>query len=503
MMEISKSLKRNTVANYVGIGYATITGIVILPFYLQYLGAEAYGLVGFFALMQAWLNLLDMGLSPTLARQVAYARGRDRGFDDFIKLLRSFEIIFLILATLVAIFIILSSDWISRNWINAEVLDSGTIAYSISIMGALIGLRFFASLYRSGINGMEDQVWLNAANISIVSLKFIGSLLFLHFISTEIIHFFEYQLLVGILEVIILIIRLYKILPVVCDGYGFKFSLKSVRSIAPFALSIAYTAGIWIVLMQLDKLLLSGILSLSEFGYFTIVGLAASGLIQLFMPVMSALLPRMTVMVAEGKAEEMISMYRKATQFVSVVVISAALVMAVFGYQLLYAWTGDSEAADWGQDVLFWFVLGNAVVALSSFQYNLQNAYGDLKLHVKGSTISAVLQIPVIYYAATRYGAIGAGIAWFGFRFIWFLWWTPIVHCKFAPNLHLRWLFVDIVPIIAAGLVAVYIINVTFNITNESRLGIAFDLIMFFLIMIGLTSLGSSRVVKWVFDKCC
>ena len=31
------------------------------PLYIKYMGAEAYGLVGFFTMLQAWFGLLDMG----------------------------------------------------------------------------------------------------------------------------------------------------------------------------------------------------------------------------------------------------------------------------------------------------------------------------------------------------------------------------------------------------------------------------------------------------------
>lgn len=167
------SIKKNILANYIGQGYTAIIGIIILPFYLEYLGAEAYGLVGLFVLMQAWMYLLDIGISPTLGREIAFARGREHGFRHFIKLLRSFEIIFFIVASLVTILIVVFSDWISLNWINAEELSVDVMADSISLMGIIIGLRFFTSLYRSGINGMEDQVWLSFANIGISSFKFI------------------------------------------------------------------------------------------------------------------------------------------------------------------------------------------------------------------------------------------------------------------------------------------------------------------------------------------
>ena len=68
------SLKKNLVANYISQIYVSVIGIVMVPLYLKHMGAEAYGLVGFFAMLQAWFNLLDMGLSPTMARETASTR---------------------------------------------------------------------------------------------------------------------------------------------------------------------------------------------------------------------------------------------------------------------------------------------------------------------------------------------------------------------------------------------------------------------------------------------
>ena len=50
-------------------------GFVFVPVYISYLGIEAYGLIGLFATLQAWLSLLDLGLSPTLNREMARLRG--------------------------------------------------------------------------------------------------------------------------------------------------------------------------------------------------------------------------------------------------------------------------------------------------------------------------------------------------------------------------------------------------------------------------------------------
>ena len=75
-MQKESSVIRNTALSYAGQAYALLVGILIMPFYLSHLGAEAYGLIGFFAVMQAWLQLLDAGLSPSLVRAPSAADRR-------------------------------------------------------------------------------------------------------------------------------------------------------------------------------------------------------------------------------------------------------------------------------------------------------------------------------------------------------------------------------------------------------------------------------------------
>ena len=85
------SLKKNILASYATQIYVTLVGILILPLYLKYMGAEAYGLVGFFTMLQAWFNLLDMGLTPTVARETARFRGGATDALSYLRLLRGLQ----------------------------------------------------------------------------------------------------------------------------------------------------------------------------------------------------------------------------------------------------------------------------------------------------------------------------------------------------------------------------------------------------------------------------
>ena len=92
------SLKRNILANYASQIYVTLIGIVMVPLYIKYMGAEAYGLVGFFAMLQAWFNLLDMGLTPTMARETARFHGGATDALSYRRLVRALEGVFLTIA---------------------------------------------------------------------------------------------------------------------------------------------------------------------------------------------------------------------------------------------------------------------------------------------------------------------------------------------------------------------------------------------------------------------
>jgi O-antigen/teichoic acid export membrane protein len=73
-----------------------------------------------------------------------------------------------------------------------------------------------------------------------------------------------------------------------------------------FALTIAFTSSVWVLVTQTDKLVLSGILPLAVYGYFILAVLAVSGIIVISGLISSSIMPRMARLNAEGKHDELI-----------------------------------------------------------------------------------------------------------------------------------------------------------------------------------------------------
>jgi O-antigen/teichoic acid export membrane protein len=435
------SVLRNAGLSYLGQAYALLVGILILPFYLGHLGAEAYGLIGFFAVLQAWLQLLDAGLSPSLVRQVAFFRGRTPTAEQLHepgRLLRSFELIFLPVAVLTGLAIHLTSEWIALHWLQAGELSPATIAQCIGLMGLMVGLRLFATLYKSALQGLELHAWLNGANVLIATLRYFGGLLLVAVVSEDPLHFFLFQAAVALVETLVFAAKGYARMPTPSLFTGFDWAV--VRPVLPFAASMSLTSVLWIILTQLDKVLLSSVLPLREYGYFSLVALISTGLMTLTNPLVQTLLPRMTMLTAEGRLADMEALYLNASRFVCSLLFPLAGVIAFHAGDLIFAWTGDRAAGDWSRQVLPWYVAGSALMAVSAFQFYLQYAHGQLRLHVWFSLVSTALSVPLVVFAALWHGVYGAALAWFFLRLVTFLFWPPVVHRRFAPGLHKPWL---------------------------------------------------------------
>ncbi|MDR3455260.1 MAG: oligosaccharide flippase family protein [Rhodoferax sp.] len=452
------SLKRNILASYASQIYVTLVGILILPMYLKYMGAEAYGLVGFFTMLQAWFNLLDMGLTPTVARETARFRGGATDALSYRRLLRALQLIFFSVALLGGGAMFAFSGHIAHGWLKVETLALAQVQLALQLMAIGVALRWMSGLYRGCISGSEALVWLGGFNAFVATLRFVGVLPILIWVGHSPAVFFTYQLLVAVVELAGLAARAYGLFPAVPQGQLLGWSPASlfapIKPVLKFSLTIAFTSSVWVLVTQTDKLVLSKLLPLADYGYFTLAVLAASGVMMISGPISAALLPRMARLQAECDEAGLITLYRNATQMVAVIAIPACLTLAFFAEQVLWVWTGDAHAAAQAAPVLRLYALGNGFLAMAAFPYYLQFAKGDLKLHVIGNALFIVLLIPVLIWATLKYGVLGAGFAWLSANAVYFLVWVPKVHGRFVKGLHAQWLLQDVGVITLPSVVA-------------------------------------------------
>jgi O-antigen/teichoic acid export membrane protein len=308
--------------------------------------------------------------------------------------------------------------------------------------------------------------------------------------------FFSYALIIAVLELVVSVVKTYVLLPRLEQPLPLRFDVKPLFPILRFSVSISFLSVVWVLVTQVDKLILSKLLNLSEYGLFTLAAAAASGLMVLANPISNAVQPRFARLHAEGNETELIALYRKATQFVSIMVFPVAMVLVFFAKPVIWIWTNDPGVADKIAAVFALYVLGNALLAIAAFAYYLQFAKGDMRLNLYGNVLFLVVQVPSTALATVKYGMIGAGCAWLIARAMFLLLWVPIVHRRFAKGIHLKWLVHDVgYPLLSSMAAALALSLVIPSIPNRTSMAALIGLSGILVVSCAVLSSGESR--RW------
>lgn len=447
------SLKKNILANYLGQGWVALMGIAFIPLYIKYLGLEAYGLVGIYIVLQAWLTLLDVGMTPTLSREMARFTGGAHSSQSIRDLLRSLEIVCIGIALLIVVTLWLVSGWFAQNWFQAGNLPLETIRESIAIMGMVAAMRFVEGLYRGAIVGLQEQVWLNIFSAMFATLRGLGTIVLLAWISPTIQAFFLWQGFISILTVLILAIRVHKTLP--DSTRPARFTKNSILNVWDFAKGMVATTLLSLVLTHTDKILLSRLLSLKDFGIYTLATTVANSLMLFVVPLSQSYSPRFTELITRNDQKGLVATYHQGSQLMTVMLIPPALMLILHGETLVTLWSGEVQLAKHTAPLIAILAIGTAFNGLMNLPYMLQLSYGWSTFAAKVNAVLVMIQIPMLFWATQRYGSTGAAWVWVAINASYIFVVINIMHRYLLPNEKWSWYRRDLAyPALAATLIS-------------------------------------------------
>lgn len=448
-------LRRTVLANLAGSGWTAVTAVVSVPLYIKFMGIESYGLVGFFVTLVAASSLLELGLGATLNRECARWSVTDSPAGGVRDLIRTLEVIYWALATAVGAVTVLLAPVIARHWLNSSTLAPETIESAIVVMGLVLTFQLPLSLYSGGLRGLHRQVRLTVVLVVMITVRNGGAVFVLWLVSPTIQAFFIWQLVGAAAHTAITGLVLWKILPGTARP---RVRLPLLRGVWRFAAGMSGTTVLVLALTQLDKLILSNVLTLEFFAYYSLAALAAGSLAYLFQPVFQAAFPRFSALVAAGDEPGLVRTYHRMAQFVAVLVVPAALVGAAFSRRILEIWTGNDMTAGNTHIVMTLLLLGTALNGLMTLPYALAIAYGWTRWPFYLNLVALTIFLPALVVAVLRYGGTGAAAVWLALNAGYVLIGIHTLHSRLLRSEKVRW-YVDDVGIPLAAALAVVLIS--------------------------------------------
>ncbi|HTX19409.1 MAG TPA: oligosaccharide flippase family protein [Bacteroidota bacterium] len=443
-------LKRNLVANFGGTIWQALMGFAFIPLYVRFMGIESYGLVAFYATLQSVFALFDVGLGNTLTRELARLSVKPGSGQETRNLVRTLETLYWIIALFAGTVVVLLSSLIAHHWLNPAQLPQSTAEQAVLIMGFIIVFQMPVSFYTGGLMGLQKQVLLNVLNVCISTLRAGGAVLVLWKVAPTIQAFFVWQICLSVATVAVFQRLLWRNLPAAEAAPSFEGRL--LKGIWKFSAGMGGISVLAVILTQLDKIVLSKMLPLEEFGYYMIASVVAMSLGRVFTPVFFSIYPRFTQLVSVKDHESLRLLYHKVCQFMSVLVLPAAAVVAFFSYDVILLWTQNPTTAEKTHLIVSVMIGGTALNGIMNPPYALQLAFGWTKLSVIKNIIAVIIVGPLIVLLTNSYGAVGAAGAWLILNIGYVLFEIPVMHGRILQREMWQWYRRDFAVPVAVGL---------------------------------------------------
>ena len=443
-------VKTNVIANLIGQGWSALLQIALVPFYLHFLGVESYALISFYVMLITSVQIFDLGLAQTLNRELARLSIDQQDAAEMRDLVRTMEIVYWGVVAAVCAALALLMPLIAHHVINPNQIDPNSLRRVLYMMIIVIMLNWPANLYFSGLMGLQKQVLVNKLRILLSTVTSLGALLVLWLVSPTILMFFGWQIIAGTLALVVMAAALRSGLPA-ASGHA-RFRPELLSRTWRFAAGVSGLTISGLVLSQLDKWILINLLSLEAFGYFSLAIAVANALNLLVTPVFSAIYPRLTVLIAEGKHAVLEGVYHISTQVVAVTVVPAALFLSFYSHEVLLLWTRNEKVASHSGPILTLYVIGTAMNGIMHIPYARELARGNTRIFSLFNLAAIAVLGPMVWFLATKIGAIGSAIAWIALNAAYLIIAIPMVHTGMGRHERLRWYLRDITAPAAAAI---------------------------------------------------
>lgn len=398
----------------------------------------------------------------------------------------------------IGIAVISISPFIAHHWVKAEQLSAATIEQAVLIIGFTLMLQWPISFYTGGLLGLQRHILLNVVTIIMSTLRGVGAVAVLWLISPTIQAFFLWQIVISAIHTFFLANIFWRKLPKSESRPIFK--KKLLKGIWKFAAGMGAISIMSIILTQMDKIILSKMLSLEMFGYYTLAGIIAMSPLRFSGPIFFGIYPSFTQLAALNDQKKLKEIYHKGCQFMAVLILPFAIVVAFFSSEIILLWSQSQITAEKTSLLVSVLICGTALNVLMHLPHAMQLAFGWTKLLFYRNLIAVVLLVPLIIYMTTSYGAIGAASAWLVLNAGSVLLEIPIMHRRLLPEEKWHWYLQDVmIPLGAAATIA-GLGKLMMGNAMTQIMTLIYIIIIFALTLV-ITAIATNTTRSWMLNK--
>jgi len=400
-------LSKNILYNLFGQGLLVILGFVAVKFIFKQLGQDALGIIYFTLTLNALLTaILALGINETTVREVAAFHEED---PTYVKhLLQTASLFYWSLYVLAAMALYASAPWLVTKWIHLGTLSPFTASRILRVLGISSLLALPRSFYASILRGIQRMEFTNLIDVGTSALQQFGTI-------------FVLSLGGGLNQVILWMAGCYLLGPVIylrvcAHFFGAKAFIpwvwtSAIHRNAGYTFKLAGITVLSIIHTQSDKAIVSKLLSLGVFGYYSMAYNAVSRGMLVSASVSQAVFPSFSALYKQGDRAGLMRQYKNLQDLLCYAIIPMFAAIP-FAARPLFTCVLNAEAAR----MLLWPVtflcIGFCMNGTLTIPYVFSLAVGKPEIAARSNYYALFVVLPVTTLLVYKFGIAGAGLSW-------------------------------------------------------------------------------------------
>lgn len=394
-------------------------GFIMIPVLINYFGKAEYGIIGLAQSINAYMQIMDMGLNSSNVR--FFSNWLVRGDNERVKRLFSTCTAFYGIIGLANAAVLIIVYMYTNNLFNLTSDQDAILKDLLLILAISAFVNWFTSCYNQIISATENVAWTQK-RLLVTKILLVLVLCITVWLKLDIVSYYILTVFCTWVILPAVVLKIKQVAPMV--SFIPKFSKEVFVEILPYTLNI-FSFTIFSFSFNNLKPVFLGMQSTPESvaDYKILMGI--SGLINSVSGVfLSSLLPSSSKVIAEDNKEKYNMIAYQGTKYIMIFVSFCVFGMLCIDQDLLILYVGDSynDLVPW-LDVFILLLLSNHILGISSLILGGSNIVPLSRMTAISSLIGLIaiwLLIPYYEVGGVAIGSVIYSIAQMGFYYFYF-----------------------------------------------------------------------------------
>lgn len=401
-------LTRNALWNLAGFLLPLVVAIAAIPWLINSLGTERFGILTLAWVVLGYFGLFDLGLGRALTQMVSVRLSKGEG-AEIPGMVWTASLLMLLLGVIGGATLVLTANWLVYDVLNVpEVLRPETL-FAIQIIAIGVPVVISAAGLRGVLEAYQRFDLVNIVRVFNGVFTFLGPLVAAVFSSD-----------LGAMVLVLLVVRIIAWLVYfgfclhVVPGFrkGVRLQPASVPTLLRFGGWMTVTNIVGPLMDYMDRFLVAGLIGMAAVAYYATPYEIVTKLLFVAGAIVGVLFPAFAASYAR-ESQVIEKLFVKGIKYIFILLFPAVLVIVVLAGEGLQWWLGG-EFSRQGTAVLQWLAIGVLVNSLAQVPYALLQGAGRPDLTAVLHLVELPLYLLCAWWAIGQYGIEGAALAWTG-----------------------------------------------------------------------------------------